>query len=135
MERPELAAPDLYGTTHARLANAAEVDAIVQGWTLQMTTTDLVSFCASRDVPCASVNSIEQIFADPHIADRQNLVTLAHAVLGPVTVPAVLPRLSATPGSVTTLGPVLGASNEDIYRGVLNIGLERMDALKESGVI
>ncbi|WP_324754017.1 CoA transferase [Roseovarius sp. Pro17] len=135
IQQPELATPERFGTTPARLNNSGEVDAIVQGWTLQMTTDNLVAYCAERDVPCAAVNTVEQIFADPHIAARQNLVTLAHDILGPVTVPAVLPRLSETPGVVGTLGPALGSSNEDIYTGLLGIDAEHMTALKESGVI
>ncbi|MCZ4353878.1 CoA transferase [Roseovarius aestuarii] len=135
MEQPELATPERFGTTPARLKNAAEVDAIVQGWALQMSTVDLVNYCASRDVPCAAVNTIEQIFEDPHIAARENLVTLTHDVLGAVTVPAVLPRLSETPGRVNALGPALGSSNEDIYKTLLGIDADRMIALKESGII
>ena len=135
MDRPDLAAPDRFGATAARLANAPEIDAIVQGWTLPMTTADLVGYCASRDVPCAAVNTVEQIFADPHIAERQNLVTLMHDMLGPVTIPAVLPRLSGTPGHVGSLGPALGSANDEVYSQLLGIDAERMAALKESGVI
>jgi crotonobetainyl-CoA:carnitine CoA-transferase CaiB-like acyl-CoA transferase len=135
MKRPELAAPGRFGRAPSRLANSAEVDAIVQGWTLNMTTNDLVIYCAEQDVPCAAVNTIERIFSDPHIADRQNLLTLAHDVLGSVTIPAVLPRLSETPGQVNTLGPALGSSNNDIYMGLLGIDSKRMTALRESGII
>ena len=135
MKRPDLAAPECFGTTPARLKKAAKVDAIVQGWTLKMRTDDLVAYCAEQDVPCAAINTIEQIFADPHIAARQNLLTLVHDVLGPVTIPSVLPHLSETPGAVITLGPGLGSSNEAIYQDLLGMGTERLNALRESGVI
>ena len=135
MGRPELAAPDRFGATAARLSNAAEVDAIVQGWALPMTTSDLVAYCASRDVPCAAVNTVAQIFNDPHIAERENLVTVIHDMVGPVTIPGVLPRLSRTPGHIGTLGPALGSANDEVYTQLLGIDAQRISALKESGVI
>lgn len=135
MVRPALAEPDTFGTTAARLAASAEVDAIVQSWTETMTTDALVTFCAERDVPCAAINTVADLLADPHIANRGNLVTQAHALTGPVTVPNVVPRLSRTPGSVETLGPALGSANEEIYCGLLGLERAQMDVLRDTGVI
>lgn len=135
MKRPELADPALYGTTAARLGDAAAVDAIVQSWVGTMTTEDIVALCAEQDVPCASVNTIEGIFADPHIAHRQNQVAIHHDRLGDVHVPAVVPKLSRTPGRVASLGPDLGSSNAEILGGVLGMDEGRIRSLKISGII
>ncbi|MDB5661160.1 MAG: carnitine dehydratase [Cypionkella sp.] len=109
MGHPDLATPERFGAVAVRLAHSAEVDAMVQTWTLAMTSADLVEWCAARDVPCAQVNTVADICADPHIAARQNLIQLPHEGLGQILVPNVLPRLSATPGSVRSAGPALGA--------------------------
>lgn len=135
MNRPELAEADQFGAINARLAASAKLDAIVQAWTLERNTHDLVAFCATHDVPCASINSIEQIFADDHIASRDNLVSVAHEILGNVTVPGVLPRLSATPGRVGSLGPELGSANEEVYGQILGIDAKQLASLRESRVI
>lgn len=135
MNRTELADADKFGSTQARLAASAKLDAIVQAWTLGMSTEELVSYCAEHDVPCASVNTIEQIFSDEHIASRDNLLKVAHEILGNVTVPGVLPRLSSTPGHVRSLGPGLGSANEEVYGQGLGIDAARLAQLRESGVI
>lgn len=135
MGRPEIADPALYGTTAARLGDAAKVDAIVQQWVGTMTTTEVVELCADQDVPCTSVNTIEGIFADPHIAHRRNQVAIRHAQLGDVYVPAVVPKLSRTPGEVDSLGPELGSANAEILGGVLGMDEGRMDSLKAAGII
>jgi crotonobetainyl-CoA:carnitine CoA-transferase CaiB-like acyl-CoA transferase len=135
MGRAELADPALYGAAAARLRDAATVDAIVQSWVGTMTTEDIVSLCADQDVPCASVNTIEGIFADPHIAYRRNQVAIHHDRLGDVHIPSVIPKLSRTPGQVESLGPELGSSNAEILGGVLGMDEGKMQSLKAAGII
>lgn len=135
MGRPELADPSVYGTTAARLRDAREVDAIVQQWVGTMSTEEIVTLCADQDVPCANVNTIESIFADPHIAHRGNQVAIRHRQLGEVHVPAVVPRLSRTPGAVDSLGPALGSANAEILGGVLGMDEAKMESLKAAGII
>ncbi|WP_235633380.1 CaiB/BaiF CoA transferase family protein [Aquibium oceanicum] len=135
MGRPELAEQELYGTTAARLRDSAKVDALVQDWVGAMCTDDIVALCADQDVPCARVNTIENIFADPHIAHRQNQVALPHDELGQVHVSSVIPKLSRTPGAVDSLGPTLGSSNADILGSVLGMDEGKMRSLRAAGII
>ncbi len=135
MQREDLAQPEFYGTTAARLRDAVAVDALVQAWVGTMTTDEVVSLCAEHDVPCTGVNTIAGIFADPHIAERRNQVALPHDRLGEVHVPSVVPKLSRTPGEVDSLGPPLGSANAEILGGVLGIDEGRMESLKRSGII
>lgn len=135
MARPELAAPDRYGTVVARLRDTAIVDGIVQAWVGEMATNQVVAICAENEVPCASVNTIEGIFADPHVAERQNQIALPHESLGKVFIPAVVPKLSRTPGHVDSLGPLLGASNAEILSGLLGMDEGRIAQLKSAGII
>lgn len=135
MGRPELAEPGAYGTTAERLRDAAAVDAMVQDWVCTMSTDEIVALCADQDVPCASVNTIEGIFADPHIAHRRNQVALPHEMLGEVHVPSVVPKLSRTPGHVDSLGPALGSSNVEVLGGILGMDQGKMQSLKAAGII
>src|SRR5262249_34463089 len=111
------------------------VDGLVQAWVGEMTSEAVVALCAENDVPCASINTIAGIFADPHIAERQNQIALPHERLGDVFVPAVVPKLSRTPGAVESLGPSLGSSNDEILRGLLGMEEGRMILLRNAGII
>ena len=135
MARDDLAAPETYGTTAARLTDAGMIDGLVQDWTATMTTDALVAFCDENDVPCAAINSAADIAADPHIAARDNLVSLRHDRAGDVLVPGVIPRLSETPGAIETLGPDLGTATAEILGALLGYAAERLDQLKTEGVI
>jgi succinyl-CoA---D-citramalate CoA-transferase len=47
----------------------------------------------------------------------------------------VVPKFSATPGSVDFLGSKMGAHNEEIYGKELGLSKERLKELKDAGVI
>jgi crotonobetainyl-CoA:carnitine CoA-transferase CaiB-like acyl-CoA transferase len=55
--------------------------------------------------------------------------------VGDITVPAVFPKLSLTPGEVATLGPVLGEANDAIYGEELALTAEQRQKLNQDGVI
>jgi len=46
-----------------------------------------------------------------------------------------VPKFSATPGSGDDLGPAMGAHNEEIYGGELGLSYERLQELRDAGVI
>lgn len=133
MERPDLAAR--FAAVADRLRDRMIVDGEVAAWARARPRTEVMALCLAEDVPAGPINSIADIFADPHFAARQNILRLADAVVGEVAVPNVVPRLSATPGAVDTLGPVLGEANADVYRGLLGLGDADLAALKAKGVV
>ena len=103
---PELAAR--YPTTAARLAAREVIDGAVEAFTKSLAMEDVVARCTAGDVPCGAINSIADIFTDEQFAARGTLAELVHETLGRIVVPNVLPRLSATPGAIESLGPALG---------------------------
>lgn len=110
LKRPELAAS--HPTTRSRLDDREVIDGVVEQLTMSMPMKDVVAACTAGDVPCGSVNSIADIFEDPHFAAREVLTHYQHETLGEIVVPSVLPRLSETPGAIDELGPPLGSSND-----------------------
>lgn len=133
MERPDLA--ERYGNVRDRLAAREEVDRLVQEWTGARTLDEAMALCLREEVPCGPLNTIADIFADPHFRARGNLVGVEDTELGEVVVPNVLPRLSATPGSVRSLGPKLGDATEEILGAVLGLTPEEIAALRAEGVV
>ena len=55
--------------------------------------------------------------------------------IGPVAVPGVVPKLSATPGEINWLGEGLGSRNAEVLGGLLGIGAEELKVLQEQGII
>ena len=65
MGRPDLAAPDAFGTTAARLARRDEVNGFVTDWVGALDYDRLMAECDRFGVPCGPIMSIADIFEDP----------------------------------------------------------------------
>lgn len=135
MNQPELSQPDRYATVAARIADRAVVDALVTHFTSGQSQAEVLLACESGDVPCGPINTIADIFNDPHIADRENLLRLTADGVGEVVVPGVVPKLSRTPGRVDSLGPRLGDATVEVLGAVLGLTPVDLVTLRERGVV
>lgn len=118
LRAPQLAAS--HPTTQDRLADRNAIESVVEKFTKSYEMTEVVTQCTAGDVPCGAINSIADIFADEHFAARGVLREVLHETLGPIVVPTVLPRLSATPGAIDSLGPALGDWDGATIDAILN---------------
>jgi formyl-CoA transferase len=66
---------------------------------------------------------------------REAMVRVPDPDLGEAVVQNVVPKFSATPGSVDFLGAKMGAHNEEIYGNELGLSKERLKQLKDAGII
>ena len=135
MGRPELACEELYGPQRKRLAANREVDRLVGEWTQSLSLDEAMARCLEFGVPSGPLNTIADIFADPHFAARGNMARIIDDELGEIVVPSVIPKLSETPGRITNLGPALGASNDEVYGELLGLSPEDIERLRRSKVI
>ncbi len=133
LDRPDLA--QSHPATADRVRDRALIDGVVSGFTTAFAMAEVVERCTKGDVPCAAINSIADIFADPHYAARGMLHRVQHALLGEVVVPDVLPKLSASPGHIDSLGPGLGDWNDLVYGEWLGLSREARADLQNRGVI
>lgn len=133
MRRPDLA--ERYARVADRLAQRETVDAAVAAWTGARTRAEVLDLCLAEDVPCGSINTIADIFSDPHFAARGNLLHMVDRLVGDVVVPNVVPRLTSTPGRVAHLGPELGEGNAEIYGKLCGLTEEELAAYRAQGII
>jgi crotonobetainyl-CoA:carnitine CoA-transferase CaiB-like acyl-CoA transferase len=78
--------------------------------------------------------SMADIFADPHYRARQTIVDVPSDV-GPLSQPAVIPRLSGTPGRITHAGPPLGHDTDEVLGGLLAMSPAEIATLRADRVI
>ena len=107
----------------------------VEKWTRSFSREDLIRICTDSDVPAGAINSISDIFHDPHFKERQVMANITVPNLGEITVPNVIPGLSDSPGAIDSLGPDLGQDNYSIYNQELGFSEEDLKGLKNIGVI
>ncbi len=135
MGRPELAADPEYATSPARAARKAEVNRIVGAWVAGLSLADVLARCDAGEVPCGPLYSIADIFADAQYRARGNLVEVEDPRVGPLVLPAAVPRLSETPAELRHTGRALGADTAEVLGRLAGLGPEVLRELKEAGVI
>jgi CoA:oxalate CoA-transferase len=86
-------------------------------------------------IPCGPVNSIEQVVNDPHVAFREMIVNLRHPVAGDVKMSGLPIKLSRTPGRASVPPPILGQHNAEVLESFLGFTKDKIDDLKQKGVL
>jgi crotonobetainyl-CoA:carnitine CoA-transferase CaiB-like acyl-CoA transferase len=87
-----------------------------------------------EDTCAAPVLGLKEVFANPHHLHRRMLIELEHPALGTVRQVGIAPKLSRTPGRVTSLGPRPGDHTTEILRE-LGRDPPSIARLRELGVV
>ncbi len=135
MGQDEVAGEGKYGTLARREAARAEVDQWVTDWTSTLTRDEVLAKCSEGEVPCGPVYAIDEIFEDPQYAARGNIATVKDERIGELKVPNVVPRMSATPGGIDSLGPSLGQHTDEVFAQLLGLSADEIRELREKGVV
>ena len=135
IERPDLLEDLRYRSNAERVANIDALDEQVSTWFAEHDAAEIQALLDDAGVPICPINSMADVFADPHVAAREDIVVVEDPRVGPVPMPNVVPRFSETPGAVRHTGPALGEHNDDVYGDLLGIDEEERDALRAEGVI
>ena len=114
--RPDLGdAPDL-ASNDGRVARVAELDAAIAEWTKSRSTDEVLAALAAAAVPAGRVYTARDIHEDPHYRARQMILRQETRDGYALDVPGIVPKLSATPGSVRSSAPHLGDDTDDVMR-------------------
>jgi formyl-CoA transferase len=135
MNRPDLLTDPLYCSMRNRVANDVSLDEIVRLWVASLDYAELKAIVDREGVPVNLVFSIADIFTDPHYAAREDILEMPHPVLGTIKIPGICPKFSETPGEVKWVGPELGAHNEEVFCGLLDLDKSRLESLRAEGII
>ena len=135
MGREDLLADPRFTTLALRAEHGDVINAIVADWCRSRTAAEIADILVRHDVPFGVAYSAADIFADPHIAAREDLVAVDDPVIGPVRMQGVYPRFSRTPGAIRGGAPRLGEHNADVYGELLGLSADDLRALERDGVI
>jgi formyl-CoA transferase len=132
--RPDLgAAPDLADNA-GRVARVQELDAAIGAWSAQRSVQQVLELLAAARVPAGKVYTAKDIAEDPHYRARDMLLTQQTRDGYTVQVPGIVPKLSATPGTIRSSAPHLG-DDTDAVLAEAGLSHEQIALLRSKGVI
>lgn len=135
VERPDLADDPALAANAGRVPHAQRIDDAIGAWTSRRPYDEAFAVLDQADVPCGPINSVADQLHDPHFVARGLIQTATLPDGETVTLPAVAPQLSHTPGGLAWPGPPLGAHNDEVYGTLLGLDASRLADLRHRGII
>ncbi|WP_374362553.1 CaiB/BaiF CoA transferase family protein [Pseudoduganella danionis] len=117
-----------------RVKRTEEIDGAIQAWCDTMEIDSALTVLKAADVPAGKIYSVRDMMTDPQFLAREMFEQHQFADGTPVKLPAISPKLSATPGQTRWIGPALGQHNEEVLQS-LGYSAEQIAALKQDGVL
>ena len=135
MERPDLLEDPRFAKLADRATHGDLINGIVADWTSSRPAAEVEAACVAHDVPVAMAHSAADIFADPQVAARGDLVTVDDPVVGPVRQQAPYPRFVGEPTASPAGAPRLGEHTREVLGELLDLSAADLDRLAEDGVV
>ena len=126
-------APDLADNA-GRVARVTEIDAAIGAWTHGKTVQQVMDALAAARVPAGKVYTARDIAEDPHYRARDMILRQATRDGDTVEVPGIVPKLSATPGTVRASAPHVGDDTDSVLRE-MGLSSEQIAALRDKEII
>jgi crotonobetainyl-CoA:carnitine CoA-transferase CaiB-like acyl-CoA transferase len=126
----DFAAQPCFETMEGICAIDDEIDVMALKWMAERTADEIVTQFSNAGAAAGPVMDVNDIIADPHIRARDNIADVNG---DPCKIINVVPKLSATPGSIRWLGKdAIGADTEAILSDTLGFSRDEVRALLET---
>jgi formyl-CoA transferase len=134
MGREDLIGDARYRTPQDRANRKDEVNAVFAAYCLTRTKYEVMAAVAPLGIPCGAVQDTVEVMHDAHLMQRGMLPEVTHPEAGTFTMPGCPVRLEDSPVEVQA-APLLGEHNEAVYEELLGYTAEKVQQLKQQGVL
>ncbi len=121
-------------TVTDRFANGPELFAEFKKRTVNFKTDDLVAQLEKAQVPCAKVNTFDEVLEDPRIKHRGSLIEYEHPVGGRLRQPRPAAVFDGEPSSVRLPAPGHGEHTDEVFKA-LGRDQQELSQLRELGLL
>lgn len=135
MDREDLLETPLYSNQNERIKYRDEIDNLVQEWTKDQTTEEILTILKEADIPCSKLPTFSEVCNDPQLISRNAITEIEQVISGKVKVPGSIFKLSKTPGKIDYPAPFLGQHNQEVLSEMLNYSDEKIHQLANDGIL
>ena len=133
--REDLANDPRLAGNPGRVTHQKLIDGAIAAWADKLTSAEVIQIMEDANVPVGAIFSIADAFDDPHYQARGLFEHVAVPNQDqPLAIPAILPKLTGTPGSTERPGGEVGSHTDELLQG-LGLDAERIAYLKEHGIV
>jgi len=133
--RPDIAEQSWFPRAGERVKHADMIDAPVAEWIAARPMEEVSAAFQAAGAALAPVYDVEQLMNDPHVQDRDMITTIQDEDLGPLKMQNLIFRMGGTPGAIRHGGRRLGQDTDAVLDELLGISGEKLDELRENGVV
>jgi crotonobetainyl-CoA:carnitine CoA-transferase CaiB-like acyl-CoA transferase len=123
-----------FHSAQGRNEHRLEILPVARQWVSQRTVAQCLAALDAIDVPCAKVQRIDEVLADPQMQARGALVEQEHPVVGKVRLATLPLHFSDCDTTQRTPAPLMGQHNRDIAAR-LGYSKNEIDAMVKDGVL
>ncbi len=124
-----------FSTLLDRKENEDELNRLVEEWTVNFTTREVMDRMQEAGIPSGIVQSAPDLIQDPQLTSRNALWLMNHSELGEFPCLGQPAKLSKTPAMLRMPANLFGEHNEYVYREILGMSQEEYDELLVSGCL
>jgi crotonobetainyl-CoA:carnitine CoA-transferase CaiB-like acyl-CoA transferase len=133
--RADLAQDPRFENNSRRVANRAELIELLSKMFLERDNDTWFKLLTEAEVPCAPVQTVDQVFQAPQVLHRDMLMEVDHPTAGKVRMAGIPVKFSKTPASVRRPPPLLGEHNEEVLKNWLGMGAAAIAELKREKIL
>jgi len=134
MGRPDMAQDARFASNAGRVENEEEIDGVIAGWTGSMDSSAALSLLDEARIPAGPIYNVADMMVNEHFIAR-GLFEEVDVNGKKLKIPAMVPKLSATPGRTEWAGPEVGAFNQEIYGDLLGLSPAEIADLEKQGIV
>ncbi|GAB3095724.1 CoA transferase [Aestuariicella hydrocarbonica] len=132
--REDLSVDPRLSSNAGRVTHEAEIDEVLAQWCMARELPDILAILEAQRVPAGPIYNVEDMFNDPHFQAR-GMFERVEIDGKPLDIPAMLPKLSQTPGCTQWPGGDVGSHNQEVLEQILGLSASELEQLATAGVV
>ncbi|MGB5330389.1 MAG: CaiB/BaiF CoA-transferase family protein [Gammaproteobacteria bacterium] len=132
--QPDMAEDPRLASNQGRVEHEPEIDMVLAQWCAAHDSAYLLKLLDEARVPAGPIYNVEDMLNDEHFNAR-GLFETVEIDGQPLKIPAIVPKLTRTPGATRWPGGELGHDNQEVLAGLLGLDEQQMEDLRSAAVI
>jgi len=132
--QPELAVDERFAANSERVRNREILIPALKPIFMEKTVDEWLALIGEQ-FPCGPINTFEQVFAMPHVREREMLVEMEHPTIGALPLVGSPLKMGGTPVGYRLPPPLMGQHTQIILRELLGYSEQKVTDLLGRGCI